>query len=193
MNKFLIVLISLLILSGGVFGFYFLKKPKSPEVNVSSQNNPEIISGNKYTNETYGINFYYPDDYLLDEGEVGNGERGHYVITLAPKDAFPLPAGGEGPPTITIDIYQNGLDNLTLDSWLKNTSFSNFKLSDGKYSTTTISGILGVRYHWSGLYEADTTAFIYKKSIIAISGMYISPEDKIRGDFDKVINSLRLK
>ena len=171
-------------------------KPSDYVLTFEIKNTNQTVSASKildYTNNTYGLSFSYTDSYILDEEEVGNGERSHYTITLSPKSAFPLPAGGEGPPTITIDVYQNNLGNLSLDSWLRNTNFSNFKLSDGKYTDTTISGSPAVRYHWSGLYEANTLAFIHKKSIIAISGMYLSQNDEVVKDFNSVVSSFKLK
>ncbi|HEY9584812.1 MAG TPA: hypothetical protein VJI33_04555 [Candidatus Paceibacterota bacterium] len=189
MKKNILIIIAVLILIGA--GFYFWTKKETAE--NPSPLSPIVTDDNNYKNNTYNFSFSYPETYIIDEGEVGNGERSHYTITLSPKDAFPLPAGGEGPPTITIDIYQNDLDNLTLDSWLRNTNFSNFKLSDGKYTDTTVSGTPAIRYHWSGLYEAETFAFIHKKSIIAVSGMYLSPEDEIVKDFNSLVSSIKLK
>src|SRR3989344_1427909 len=83
-----------------------------------------------YSNATYGISFQYPDSYVLSERESGNGERAQHAITLMDKTAAAnIPVGGEGPTAITIDIFQNNIDNQTVENWINNSSASNYKLS----------------------------------------------------------------
>jgi hypothetical protein len=144
-----------------------------------------------YQNDRYGFAFSYPKGYVLTEREVGNGERGHYAITLVrEEDSIPV-ENGEGPTAITVDVYQNNLDNLTLLQWLTGTNQSNFKLSDGTYDTAEVDGVGAVAYSWSGLYEGKTVAVRHKDSIIAFSGTYLAPSDKIIGDFDLVVRSVK--
>ncbi len=148
---------------------------------------------NLYANGTYGLSFQYPANYLLTEREVGNAERGHYTITLVQEaDATP-PENGEGPTAITIDMYQNGIDNLTLLAWLTATNDSNFKLGDGTYASTTVDGTEAVSYHWSGLYEGETTAFLHNGNIVAVSVTYLTREDQIRADYYALLAFLNLE
>lgn len=151
------------------------------------------VEQNLYANGTYRISFQYPANYLLTEREVGNGERGHYTITLIQEADATLPENGEGSTTITIDVYQNDADNLTLLEWLNSSNDSNFKLGNGTYASTTVDGNEAVSYHWSGLYEGETTAFLHNGNIVAVSVTYLTREDQIRADYYALLASLNLE
>ena len=146
-----------------------------------------------YTNDTFGISFKYPETYALTEGEVGNSERGHYVITLVAKRALPVPEGSEGPPAVTVEMFQN-VEKQTLTDWLTKNGASNYKLGKGDYATTTLPGdIPAVIYSWSGLYEADSVAFIHRGVIYMITGGYIQQDDETRLVLLNLLTTLALK
>lgn len=145
----------------------------------------------QYTNEALGIRFTYPDRYVVSENEVGNAERGHFVVTLVPKSALPVPENGEGPPAITIEVFQN-IENYTLLNWLSGSSFSNFKLGNGSYTEAAIAGVPAVAYSWDGLYATDSFAFIHRGHIFLISAGHITAQDPIRADFLNLLASLGL-
>src|SRR3989344_2423906 len=102
-NTFIIAL--LIVLVGGAYWYV---------------QNGEAPTGLEYTSEAYGMSFRYPETYELQEREVGNGERYHYSIVLIDKEALAtLPQNGEGPPTINVDIFQNNLDQRTVEQWVR--------------------------------------------------------------------------
>ena len=147
-----------------------------------------------YANSIYGISFSYPDTYALQEREVGNGERYHYVITLIDKGALAnIPQDGEGPPAISIDIYQNDIEKQKIEKWIRGNGFSNFKLSpDGAISTTTVAALEAYAYTWDGLYRGESVVFAHRENIIMVSVTYLSPDDAIRSDFSNILASLAL-
>jgi len=147
-----------------------------------------------YSSSIYGISFSYSDTYALLEREAGNGERYHYVITLIDKDALAnVPADGEGPPAISIDIFQNNLEKQKVEEWIRGNSFSNFKLSpDNALASTTVAGTEAYAYTWDGLYRGESTVFAHKENIIMMSVTSLSPADAIRADFSDILASLAL-
>ncbi len=147
---------------------------------------------NTYNSGKYGLEFKYPDGYVLTERETGNAERARYTVTLVREEDSIPPRNGEGPTAITFDIYQNNLDKQTPLDWLKNTDNSNFKLSDGKYSTTTVGGVEGLSYSWSGLYEANAIVFPHKENIVAATVTFITPEDENIDVFADIVESIEL-
>lgn len=179
----LVVAIALLV----IFGFF--KK----DINfVSNQGGNQNTSQNLiYENSDFGFRFEYPNRYKVEEKHLGNGERKHTSIVLLPKDFVP-PEGGEGPTTISVDIYQNNLDKQSIEAWIKGTAFSNYKLSDGKLTSLTIDGKEALTYTWDGLYRGQTIVFSHNDNIVALSVTYLSPEDQILKDFDVVFNSFKL-
>lgn len=183
-GRFITVILLLALIGAGVWWF-------SGQGSVDPTPMQQSTDG-RYSNDEFGISFDYPQSYQLEEREVGNGERRHYAITLIRESDLPLPQNGEGPPSINIDIYQNNLDKLPLMDWVTGTSFSNFKLGNGQYATTTVYGADAVAYRWSGLYEGHTVAFAHRDNIIAVSGTYLTLEDQIVRDFAEVVVSMIL-
>jgi hypothetical protein len=185
MNKTIVWIVVLLVLGAGIYWIATTQKATAPVVFTPTEKNT-------YNNSTYGIAFNYPKGYVLSEGEKGNAERMHYAIVLVQEADAVLPQNGEGPTAITIDIYQNNLDKLSLLDWLNGTAVSNFKLGDGTYSSTTVGGKEAVSYAWSGLYEGETTAFLHKDNIVAVSVTRLTPEDTILTDYQELLSSVQL-
>ncbi|GEM_PF-881252 len=152
-----------------------------------------LVKVNVYQNEQFGLSFSYPDRYVVTEKEVGDAHRRHYSIVLIEKVNIKVSKNGEGPTAITVDMYQNNLDKQSIVSWLKNSNESNFKLSDGKYASTTVDGGEAIHYKRSGLYEGETVALDYEDSILAFSVTYLTLEDRIRKDFEEVLKSVKFE
>jgi hypothetical protein len=142
-----------------------------------------------YRNDAYGISFSYPRDYVLQESERGNAERGHYAIVLVREEDSAPVENGEGPTAITFDVYHGPA--LALTDWL-HTSDSNYKLALSPYSTTTVADAPGVLYAWSGLYQGITTAFVHRGDIIAASVTLLTPNDENARVYQDILDSLRL-
>jgi hypothetical protein len=154
-TRFLTVL-AVLVLGAGIY-FYvagFLADP-----NNNNQQNTPISTDATYSSDKYGISFSYPASYQLTEVDAeGSALREHHTIVLQRKTDLPVPEGGEGPPAITIDIYQNNLDNRTTEDWIRGDSRSNFKLGDGTLSKVVVDDKDALSYRWSGLYEGTTVS-----------------------------------
>ena len=147
-----------------------------------------------YSSEQYGITFTYPDTYALQERELGNGERWHHAIVLVDKAWLAnIPEGGEGPPALSVDIYQNDLDQLPIENWIRDTNASNFKLSiDGRLAEVQVAGSRALYYRWDGLYRGESYALAHKGNIVVFSATYNATDDQIRKDFAQVLSSVSL-
>ncbi len=132
-----------------------------------------------------GILFTVPDGYARTD-EVTTGR---YSVRLVRKEDVVSPENGEGPSGIAVDMH---VSELTLVEWMTTTEDSNFGLGDQTYSSTTIAGIPAVRYRWSGLYEGETTAFLHRGSVVAISVTRLSAGEHTEA-YEKVLSSLQLK
>ncbi len=147
----------------------------------------------KYSNTEYGISFEYPDSYILTEMDAPGSEmRKHHSVSLIRKADLPAPEGGEGPPSITIDFYQNNLDKQTGEQWILNSKESNFKLSNGVMATTTIHSYPALSYRWSGLYEGTTVVTAGSNWIYAFTVTYLEMGADIIQDFVKIKDSVRI-
>src|SRR3989344_2979440 len=154
------VLVVIIVLSAGAYLFL------SPEETFNSTDIPAKIMV-AYANVEHGISFTYPDTYILNEMEVGNGERWHYNITL--------------------------IDKLTIAEWVNNVSYSNFKLIlGGALTSITLEDKEALAYTWEGLYRGDSIVFEHDGNIVMLSVTYLSPEDDIISDFVNIALSLEL-
>jgi hypothetical protein len=165
---------------------FFLKQVMAPAPSSLED------QGAVYENKRFGLSFVVPLGYVLSEGEAGTNERKHHVITLIRKEDIPPPVNGEGPPSITINVYQNNLDTLTLDDWLVGRNESNFKLGDGTSARTSVDGKEAVSYRWSGLYEAQTVAFLHTQSVVAVSVTYLDLSDDHVDAYLNLLTSISL-
>jgi len=148
-----------------------------------------------YSSDALGISFQYPSNYILKERNTGNAEREAYAITLMDKDDVAnIPVGGEGPTAITVDFFQNNVDNLTPEQWIQNTQDSNYKLSpDGVLTPTTVGRVSALAYSWDGLYRGNSIVFGHKRNIVMLSVTMMTPDDQIVTDFAGVVASIQLE
>ena len=191
MAKILIGIIVVIVVLVG--GFFWLNNYIYQE--KQGDGGGEETSVPTYTSEKYGISFTYPSTYQLSEREApGSALREHHTITLMRTVDLPAPEGGEGPPAISIDIYQNNLDKQTTEGWIRGSSNSNFKLSpEGRLASTTIDGKPALSYRWSGLYEGTTIALAQPDWIYAFTVTYLEPGADIVQDFVTVRDSVRIR
>lgn len=161
------------------------------DINLPLNNtNGEVLSTQSYASTEYGFSFDYPDTYQIEERVIDNANRNHKSITLMPKGYVP-PEGGEGPTTISIDIYQNNLDKQSLETWIKGNAYSNYKLGSGLITSLNVSGKEALSYDWDGLYSGHTVVFEHNQTIIAVSVTYMNRGDQIRLDFENILKSFR--
>lgn len=171
-----------------VGSFFFMSQRSLPL--VSDQPSAPLLH---YANALYGLSFTYPSTYVLSEMDAaGSAVRAHHIITLMRKADLPLPVNGEGPPSITIEVYQNDLDKQTTEGWIKNTSASNFKLGEGRLASTTISSISALSYRWSGLYEGTTIVLARPDWVYSFTVTYLEMGAPIVQDFVALRDSVRI-
>lgn len=149
-----------------------------------------------YASGAYGISFSYPDIYKLSENDLGSPQRGHYEIVLVDKSQIPdsgEPAPSEGPTSIAVDIFQNDLDGLSANDFVTTTRDSNHKLGDGNIATTTYGSLTGLQYSWSGLYEGRSFVVSTPRFIYMFSTTRLGPDDRIVSDFDRILETVKIK
>ena len=90
-----------------VAALYIMVRPAADKPGIG-ENQPSA-QPKTYMNAKYGIEFSYPDMYVLAEQDIGNtAERDHHAIAIIrAEDAAHQHVNGEGPTAITIDIYGN--------------------------------------------------------------------------------------
>lgn len=147
-----------------------------------------------YSNDTYGVSFAYPKQYVIQEGIVGEGADEHYTISIIDGTALQMvPERGEMPPAIVVQFYPNP-QRQALGEWItRNPSASNYERVLGSLGSSTVGTRSAVRYAWDGLYRAETFVTEHAGAIAMFSVMYDAPTDQIRQDFDALLGSVQFK
>lgn len=176
-----------------VFGVWYFMRNTPPSTR-GGEDTPTTASGaggdtEVYASTTQGVRFIYPDRYMLEERSQGTGARRHHVITLMREVGLPPPQNGEGPVSITIQIFP--VSGQTVQSWITSAQESNFQLSpDDMLTTTTVAGVAGLRYRWSGLYEGESVALLRGGRVYVFSHTWMEPGRELEDDFEKLIDSV---
>jgi hypothetical protein len=193
MKKALLILLAALIVIGA---FYLAGKTKEPARVPAVK---EIPSVKEYSSDQFKISFKYPAYYFLEEEDVDVSHRLHHRITLT-EDTQENKAiregslvGGEGPISITIDIYQNNLDKQSAEYFIKNTSESNYKLGNGDLASTTKGTLFGIEYAWSGLYEGKSMVVSKNSFIYMFSVTRLGQSDRILADFEGILQTAAIE
>lgn len=179
------------IIAGAV---YIVSRPVSEKPSIGEDQHEVQLKS--YVNDKYGLQFSYPDSYVLTEQDIGNtSEHDHHAIAIVrAEDVSRVPQNGEGPTAITIDIYGNAIDKQTLEQWIRNSSASNFKLSPNHVlATSTVAGEPAYAYIWNGLYSGDTMVVSNKENILMVTVTYMDSAAVIRDDFSKLLQSVRFR
>ena len=148
-----------------------------------------------YVAPGFGLSFAYPETYFPTNTDH-EGERLQSTITLLEDTPFARALvngeapGTEAPPAITVSIFQNDLDQYTTESFIRDHSASNFKLSDGTLTPVTVGGVEGLSYRATGLYESENIVVALPDFVYMFSVGYHAPTDPIRDDFRTVIDSV---
>jgi len=164
---------------------------------VLSKNEIPTVPSQVYSSEKLGFSFEYPEGYFISETDQSTGEREHYSIVVFEDTPFnrSLVAGEvidtDAPPTITITLFQNNLDNYTARSFVEGTSFSNFKLSDSNLTEVTIDEEPGLRYKADGLWQSNNVVVAKPQFVYMFTGFYNSPEDEIVGVFEDILKTVK--
>ena len=178
----ILILGLILIIIGGVVLFFF---PKATENDLQM-----------YTSETLGLQFLYLDTYFIAHESMVGGERNQYAIVLAedtPENrAFfsDTPSATEAPPTITITVFQNNLDNYSTQSFFEGSNFSNSKLSYGNVANVLIGEEPALRYFATGLYENENVIVALPSFVYMFTAFFNAPSDDILVDFDTILKSV---
>ncbi len=134
-----------------------------------------------------GYTFQYPDTYELSSrpGAAGDGD----ALVLLPRGYIP-PMGGEGPPTIAVQVFQN-THNLDLDTWMTTDIRANWHLSKpGGAKRIVVGGEPANAYGFSGLYETKAVLVAKNDKVYLFTVGWLTPTDQNVRDFDALIKTV---
>lgn len=180
---------SIAIVSVGL-GAYFLPKTTEP---------PQLTTYDTYRNTELGLEFTYATGtkgYILEESTPRQDPNTYASLILTQKgDYLNLkknpPRDGEGPPTISIAIFEN-LKKEELLRWAEtHIQYSNLNLKNSPISNYELAGRTGLRYQGDGLYPFEIFITSHERYIYVLTGTYLEERSAIRNDFLTLMQSVR--
>jgi len=190
--KIVVILGIVLIVLGGLF-YYTSRVAEAPESEVPTETPP--AGGVIYESSSTGFSFAYPDTYVLvrapESSELLEG-----VTLMIKSDYEELEASTEpreGPPSITVMVYNNALGASPSQWVMAQPQLSNYGVATSDVLPTLVSGMEAVRYSWSGLYQGESVAVSHQNRIYIFSASWLTPEDPQREDLETVLSSVVFK
>ena len=141
----------------------------------------------QYSSED-GVTFKYPNTYRLSSKNHEMAGAKWDSVELIPKNVV-VPAFSDGPQSISLEVFDDSA-GLSLEKYIKNDVRSNFTLSNGTLSPTTIGGQPAVTYQYSGLYEYDAVAVLHNNKVFVFSVGWSQTTDQIRRDYSGILSTI---
>jgi len=157
----------------------------------------------RYRNDDLGISFEYrtePEGYvLIDQHENYGGYDSDELIEAVSlfnkreyAELLASTAPREGPPSITVLVFDNPSRHEPLEWVEANSLFSNIALATSEIEAIQFSGNAAVRYIGDGLYTNDIIVAENNGRIYLISGSYSVEDSPIREDFIRMLEYISL-
>lgn len=135
-----------------------------------------------------------PDGYVLINDHINWPENIISSVSLFSKRDYEWASKpdfiGEGPPSITISVFENP-EHLTAQVWAETNSLaSNIELIDSAPVFSEVRGVEGIYYVVLGLYLFDTYVFAYGDEIYLVSGAYHEKNDEYYQNFSDLMTTI---
>lgn len=149
----------------------------------------------QWTNTDLGVRFEYEmgaDPFLLSENR--NPEPGLAMawslvreseLAAAADDAF-------GPRGLVIEVFEfaPGGEPESAEAWVRGNARSNLGMGSGELKATTVGGVEGVRYTWSGLYEGMSVVVVEEGRIWVFTVLFRRDLGELGSEFGALLDSV---
>ena len=149
----------------------------------------------QWTNTGLGVRFEYElgaDSFLLSENR--NPEPGLAMawslvreseLAATSDDAF-------GPRGLVIEVFEfaPGSEPESAEAWVRGNARSNLGMGSGELKSTTVGGVEGVRYTWSGLYEGMSVVVVEEGRIWVFTVLFRRDLGELGSEFGALLDSV---
>ena len=94
----------------------------------------------------------------------------------------------EGPPMITIDVYDEA-QAPTAEAWIAQST--NWILVDKPQEHVQVDGIDGVLFYWDGLYAGKSAVVLHHNRAYVFSVNWLTTEDRLLADYEQLLSSVK--
>lgn len=148
------------------------------------------------SDDTLGYAFTYtkgPNGYvsLTEEDMIGaNLISAISLVNRAEYESLQdAPPGREGPPSISVRVYENSAKSQPSVWVMENPNDSNIKLAQRDPVEAVVGGANAVFFVGDGLYPFETYIVAHNNYIYVLTGMYFTQEDVIYKDFQTLVET----
>lgn len=149
-----------------------------------------------FSSSELGVAFKYrtgPSGYVLQESTPTDTENGlvRALVLVRTEDvARGMPVGGEGPATMSVQVFTNTKKQQSRAWADAHVQYSNINLKIGDVSEAVVGGAKAVRYMTDGLYRADTVVVAHGGYVYELSGAFLDENSDLRRDFQPLLDSV---
>jgi hypothetical protein len=185
-NRNWTLLIGIVVLAVIAGGMYYWQKSKPADTPAPVTTTPVV-----YDSSTDGLSFSYPSSYKLDEHQLDITTMKGKYLTLTPKNVQ-VPQDSEGPPGLTVEIFENPR-NTALADWLKEITSGTPPVEGASTTSIAVAGEPGIKYQATGLYESDNVATKHGTHIYVFSASWLTRQDQTLRDLDTLLSTVQFK
>lgn len=190
MKKILYIITTVALLIGGYYLYMYW---------ALGNDSVEQVTGTyrTYSQSDIGLGFDYPEGpegYIVDERmpvDLGTGLIKNIILMRTEDTQNELPVGGEGPPTITISVFENTKKQFPRTWADENIQYSNINLIMGEVGEVVVGGANAIHYMADGLYASENVVVAHGDHMYVITGQFMDQNSPIRGDYSALIESIR--
>ncbi|HEY0964218.1 MAG TPA: hypothetical protein VGE31_00270 [Candidatus Paceibacterota bacterium] len=207
MKKVILVLVVVVVGLAVLLGaFYSLnnyiynekQEPNSiPELPLPQQNSDAGLTVEVVEYPELGFKFAYlkgDDGYTLIEPEASVEGGPVKTLMLVHADDMPAvenpPEGGEGPATITIQVFENTKKQFPRQWAEENNAYSNIGLVMGEIEEAVVGGANAITYKADGLYASNVAVFASGEKMYVVQGAYRDEANPTFRDFTPLLNTI---
>lgn len=184
MKKSLIAVVVLVLVGIGAYCYLSIDESKTTVGNTTTT----------YSNAAIGLTFDYPAGYYMEEAIMPTTDYLHHINLFHPDDYQSVinpPVGGEGPPSIAINIFANSKNQFPLAWAEENVSYSSINLKQGEVTEAVVGGANAIRYQADGLYASENVVVAHGGFVYVFTGQYLDADSALRRDFGPIVGSVR--
>jgi len=182
-----------------ILGFFVLNNYIYTEKQGDNTHTAGVRTYTTYADEWLGFLFSYPigeNGYVMTEPQIGIDDNGlQKILVLTDTQEAKLfeenpVVGGEGPPTITILVFDNPNRQNPLLWAETNTLYSNIGLKRSETQQIVIGGANAIQYTADGLYMSEIAVVAHGSHVYVVNGGYMDVSSAIRKDFKTILESI---
>ncbi|MDE1875062.1 MAG: hypothetical protein KGI79_01920 [Patescibacteria group bacterium] len=166
---------STILIVASVFS-YMLYPKAAPAAALSSADSKSFQSGR------FGIFFMYPENYRLDERDLGGAAPLHFALVLKPS-----PGSSSSGGQIVIDMYEDEPEYMTAGDFVRAYPDLAMRAIGADIASSTRGYLHGLEFPWSPPYQGRTFVVARKGFIYAFSLVGADETSAIGRDFDRIV------